>query len=442
MSNRIYSVIENKKRELDSRIFFALLMNEKGFTVGFGKKQNLYQYSKYLGNGLFMLKSLGERNLQTIINLKKNGHLVSSWDEEGFVTFDEKFTKLRNNVNCLKEIEYLYAWGSKQKKVLQNFLPEFKEKIVSSGHPRFDILKKKYRSFFEYEKNKIINQYGKFVLITTRFPMGNSSIAEIRSKIKKPSEFAIKDTNFQQKTMKVFVEFLKVVSKKFPEIKVILRPHPGENISIWRDICQDFENIKVVYDHQNTCSWILASQYIISTNCHTSMEAYLLGKQSINFAPIENKEVEFEIFKKVSHNISKLDDLVNSFSNSLKNDFKIASKDYDIDYLLDNIANHEKDSIELMYQTIKDTLNKILESKDKRHSDINFLIFRIIKKLKNYKNNIFQNKDIKKLSSQKFDILTLDEIKEKVQRYNFRFDIEKILISEKYPGVFIFERQK
>ena len=70
MSNRIYSVIENKKRELDSRIFFALLMNEKGFTVGFGK-QNLYQYSKYLGNGLFMLKSLGERNLQTIINLKK-----------------------------------------------------------------------------------------------------------------------------------------------------------------------------------------------------------------------------------------------------------------------------------------------------------------------------------------------------------------------------------
>ena len=172
------------------------------------------------------------------------------------------------------------------------------------------------------------------------------------------------------------------------------------------------------------------------------MEAYLLGKQSINFAPIENKEVEFEIFKKVSHNISKLDDLVNSFSNSLKNDFKIVSKDYDIDYLLDNIANHEKDSIELMYQTIKDTLNKILESKDKRHSDINFLIFRIIKKLKNYKNNIFQNKDIKKLSSQKFDILTLDEIKEKVQRYNFRFDIEKILISEKYPGVFIFERQK
>ena len=101
--------------------------------------------------------------------------------------------------------------------------------------------------------------------------------------------------------------------------------------------------------------------------------AYLLGKQSINFASIENKEVEFEIFKKVSHNISKLDDLVNSFSNSLKNDFKIASKDYDIDYLLDNIANDEKDSIELMYQTIKDTLNKILESK--RQASLRYKFF-------------------------------------------------------------------
>ena len=40
MSNRIYSVIENKKRELDSRIFFALGMNEKNYSVGFGKKQN------------------------------------------------------------------------------------------------------------------------------------------------------------------------------------------------------------------------------------------------------------------------------------------------------------------------------------------------------------------------------------------------------------------
>ena len=112
MNERIYSVIENKKRELDSRVFFALAMNEKNYSVGFGKKQNLYQYSNYSKKGLFLLKSIGPRNFEKILNLKKNGHQVSSWDEEGFLQFDDEFTKIRNNKDCLNEIDYLYAWGS------------------------------------------------------------------------------------------------------------------------------------------------------------------------------------------------------------------------------------------------------------------------------------------------------------------------------------------
>ena len=51
MDKRIYTVIENKKRELDSKNFFALAMNERNYSVGFGKKQNLYQYSNYIKKG-------------------------------------------------------------------------------------------------------------------------------------------------------------------------------------------------------------------------------------------------------------------------------------------------------------------------------------------------------------------------------------------------------
>ena len=133
MDNRIYSVIENKKRELDSRVLFALSMNEKGFSVGFGKKQNLYQYSNFIKKGLFLLKSIGPRNLKTILNLKKKGHQVSSWDEEGFVQFDEEFTRLRNDNNCLEEIDYLYTWGKDQKKNLSNYFPQFQKKLFQQA---------------------------------------------------------------------------------------------------------------------------------------------------------------------------------------------------------------------------------------------------------------------------------------------------------------------
>ena len=86
MNERIYSVIENKKRELDSRVFFALAMNEKNYSVGFGKKQNLYQYSNYSKKGLFLLKSIGPRNYEKILNLKKKWTSSFKLGRRGFFT--------------------------------------------------------------------------------------------------------------------------------------------------------------------------------------------------------------------------------------------------------------------------------------------------------------------------------------------------------------------
>ncbi|OUU23612.1 MAG: hypothetical protein CBB97_13215, partial [Candidatus Endolissoclinum sp. TMED37] len=331
MDKRIYSVIESKKRELDSRVLFALSMNEKGFSVGFGKKQNLYQYSNFIKKGLFLLKSIGPRNLKTILNLKQKGHQVSSWDEEGFLQFDEEFTRLRNDNNCLEEIDYLYTWGKDQNKNLSNYFPQFQKKIIPTGHPRFDLLKKENRFFFEDDAKKIKDKYGKFILVTTKFPMGNSVSDNFRTKFKEAqlksgikNHFDRSDTIFQKKTMELFIKTLNDLTEKCPDVKIVLRPHPGENIFTWHKIFDGHKNIKVIQDQQNTCCWIMASQYLISTNCHTSIESYLLGKQSINFAPIQNKDVEFDIFKKVSHNVESSIELIEIVRNSLKNNYQLS----------------------------------------------------------------------------------------------------------------------
>ena len=441
MNKRLYTVIENKKRELDSRVFFALAMNEKNYSVGFGKKQNLFQYSNYIKKGLFLLKSIGPRNYDKILNLKKNGHQVSSWDEEGFVIFNDEFTRIRNDAGCLKEIDYLYAWGNEQKKNLQNVFPQFKKKIISTGHPRFDLLKKENRFFLEHDAQKIRDKYGKFILVVTKFGVGNA-VMDWRSRDNKVfrSEHDILNEIFQKKTMESFIKTLKSLSEKCPEINIIIRPHPAENISKWHEIFDNHKKIRVVIDQQNTCCWIAASQYIISTNCHTSMESYLLGKQSINFAPVQNKKVEFDIFKEVSHNIESSEELIERVSNSIKNNFQLNSKNVEEDYLLKNISNLKINSFELMQDTINHSLKQIENTDDKYCSNFNYLIFRFIKKIRNLKNNFLADKQLLALSSQKINFITLEEIKEKVQKYDFRFNIKKTKISEKYPGVFIFER--
>ena len=441
MDKRIYKVIENKKRELDSRIFFALAMNERNYSVGFGKKQNLYQYSNYIKKGLFLMKSIGPRNYDKILNLKKNGHQVSSWDEEGFVIFNDEFTKIRNDVRCLKEIDYLYTWGSEQNKNLQNVFPQFQKKIISTGHPRFDLLKKENRFFLEHDAQKIRDKYGKFILVVTKFGVGNA-VMDWRTRDNKVfrSKHDISNEIFQKKTMESFIKTLISLSEKCPEINIIVRPHPAENISKWHEIFDNHKKIRVVYDYQNTCCWIAASQYIISTNCHTSMESYLLGKQSINFAPVQDKEVEFDIFKKVSHNIESPEELIEIVSNSIKNNFQLNLKNVEEDYLLKNISNLKINSFELMEETINDSLKQIENTNDKYTSHLNYLLFRFIKKIRNFKNNFLADKQLLTLSSQKIDFITLEEINEKVKKYDFKFNTKKIKISEKYPGIFIFEK--
>ena len=444
---RIYSVIESKKRELDSRILFALSMIEKGFSVGFGKKQNLYQYSKYMKKGLFLLKSIGPRNLKTIVDLKKDGHQVSSWDEEGFVQFGEEFTKLRNNDKCLQEIDYLYAWGENKKKNLLNFFPQCHKKIIPTGHPRFDLLKMENRSIFESNAQKIKEKFGKFILVATKFPIGNSVIENFRSKhheaqlkLGVKNNFDQLDKKFQKETMEILIKTLESLTEKCPDINIIVRPHPGENIFVWNKIFNKHKNIRVIQDQQNTCCWIMASQFLISTNCHTSIESYLLGKQSINFAPIQNKDVEFDIFKKVSHNIEDPTELIDTVKKSVEQDYYLNLKSVEEDYLSKQIANLKVNSFNLMLDTIELSLKKMKDTNDEKCSNFYFLIFKLLKKIKNFKNNLFAKKELLLLSEQKVDFITLKEIKEKIKNYPSKFNIKEINISEKYPGVFIFER--
>ena len=171
------------------------------------------------------------------------------------------------------------------------------------------------------------------------------------------------------------------------------------------------------------------------------MESYLLGKESINFAPIQDKYVEADIFKKVSHNIESPEELIEIVSNSIKNNFQLNSKKVDEDYLLKNISNFKINSFELMQETFNDSLKKVENTNDKYSSNFNYLIFRLVKKLRNFKNNYLKDKKLLTLSKQKVNFITLEEVKEKVKKYDFRFNIKKTKISEKYPGVFIFERK-
>lgn len=114
---RIYVVIENWKREADSRIYFASKAAEEGFEVYFAKKYEIYSNLKNWESGILILKSFGPMNTKIIDESIKRGHVILSWDEEMFISTDlEELITRRIYLENFKKIEKFFLVGSRETK--------------------------------------------------------------------------------------------------------------------------------------------------------------------------------------------------------------------------------------------------------------------------------------------------------------------------------------
>jgi hypothetical protein len=93
--------------------------------------------------------------------------------------------------------------------------------------------------------------------------------------------------------MASIVSLINHISLEFPYKTIILRPHPSEDNSYYKNIFQDIDNVKVVYEGSVT-PWILACSVLIHNGCTTSIEASLAKKPVINYNT--NANTKYEVF--------------------------------------------------------------------------------------------------------------------------------------------------
>ena len=63
MNNRLYCVIETKKRELDSRIYFAIKASSSNWSVAIGKNSALFNNSNLFKKGIYTPSNYRYKNL-------------------------------------------------------------------------------------------------------------------------------------------------------------------------------------------------------------------------------------------------------------------------------------------------------------------------------------------------------------------------------------------
>ena len=100
------------------------------------------------------------------------------------------------------------------------------------------------------------------------------------------------------------ITFIDKFENNFPDEKLMISVKPGENLKFWKNYLKkrNFKNVFLREDYEiPTNYYINASEMVISSNSTTLLEAYMLGKITINNLGSEELKSDINFLTKSSY---------------------------------------------------------------------------------------------------------------------------------------------
>tara|TARA_Y100000389_G_scaffold190377_1_gene215148 strand:+ start:142 stop:1533 length:1392 start_codon:yes stop_codon:yes gene_type:complete len=456
---RIYLEIESKRRELYSRVYFAIKAAKKNFSVVISKKSRLYENLKSnLQKGHVILKSASKGPEKVIKFLKENNHQVYAWDEEGALLINAIDTSERVTNNSVESLTNYFCWGKKEFLYIKNRKKKIKSKNIEiTGNTRIELLKKKNLYIYKTQIDKIKDQYKKYNLYLTSFHRYNSINDNISSL--KNSKFEVKNSfnkNNKKKIIQIRKKVIEIQKKNFDKtleffrayesselnIPLIIRPHPAENIQVYLDVIKNFKKIKICFDHSNTNAWILASEKVISCNCTAQVEAFIMNKPSINLMFYNDKHLELKEVLMCSINVKNNKEAFNLLRLSNNKINRKINRKLIINKLNQTFFNIKSNicSVQNITNILSKNKNFLKFNKDRKTNFFYFYYFTIRNYFKSKMYNFLHNETDYLRNSQKIDGIILKEVVELIKQFTKK-DFDKFIIKQLYPGVICIEKR-
>lgn len=303
----LHILMETKSRELEGRTLLALEAASRGFTVIIGHKIDINEGLKngVLPPGIYFEKSLTKGKEKKLSNIAKMANLIVSQDEEGGLldqSFD-KFLSIRSTPETVDMAKCIFCWGHHDYNAWEKRYIDCADKIYITGSPRTDFWRHDFKDYFKKYIDSFKQRYGRFVLISSNFVSANGfmSIEERiaqgkrNGSIRTPEdEQNLKVKIFDsQKMFNKFIELINHIAKQHKHTHFVVRPHPAEKLSGWKDNLLKRDNVHVIFEG-GISSWVHASIAVLHNGCTTGMEAYAAGVPAIAYVPFEssiNREI-------------------------------------------------------------------------------------------------------------------------------------------------------
>jgi len=292
MHDILYVSIETAKRELLSRLIVALEAAWRGGKVVIGQKWAIEANLETLPRGVVLYKTADQPQCASARKARELGHIPVSMIEEGLAAFDGGVTYNHFGKRFPDSFDMHLALTDTQHEALKSSFGSIPKTVVT-GNPRIDLLRPKFRPLHDPSVDRIRKNHGNFILFNSNLAAINwqyGDAGEFREYLDKNGfiDIAAKDTQvfdemFTSETLRhrITTEFFEKLTKKAPEIPIIIRPHPGENIALWEEFSTRFENCRMIRDDMAIC-WMAAAGVTVVTGCSTGIEGFLMGCPIVN----------------------------------------------------------------------------------------------------------------------------------------------------------------
>ena len=296
----IYFPMEIASRELDSRLLLAAIAASHGFEVVLGQKWLIEKNIGHMTPGVYLSKTMTVRDAKMLKRAKAAGYITAAIDEEipGLVVHDRKFWWVSRA--AVEATDLIFLPGSYNSSAFASSFGLEEGRVRRATNPRWDLLHRELRSVFDEEVAALRQRYGEFILVNSNLGLSNSKKGDARQMIQgliDQGKVDAGDTDLlrdldhivemEAQNRVALLELLPQLVQRFPRYRVILRPHPSEEVENWRTWLAECPAIEVVREGA-AVPWILASNVLIHTNCTTGVEAIALDKPSICLVPAEN----------------------------------------------------------------------------------------------------------------------------------------------------------
>ena len=300
----LYLPVEVRVREFDARLLLGCCAVERGYNVIIGKKNALTRTYPILPRGIILERSLSRFRELEFDKLVKKGFRLTATDEEGiyFYTHPDGALQQRLSEKNLNMSDWYFSWSKKQAEIINKAYPESSKKNLVIGTYRNDLYHPSFHVIWENQVNNLKEKHGRFILLPSNFwGVLNSHggkeylLWQLQHQQAITSESELerhkRELDHEEQALTAYLAVLKNIQEAFPEHKLIVRPHPGEDFNKWMNMAKKIPGILVIHEGPVT-PWLIAADVVFHHGCTTGVESYLLGTPAIAYHPCYSQEFD------------------------------------------------------------------------------------------------------------------------------------------------------